>query len=80
MGIELSARLRTRISDLQDDLRPRLRAARWVPAANLHLMRVVIKDFGVSRRHAEVVMNGGECRVVDLKSKNGNASQWRAGA
>ena len=37
MGIELSARLRTRISDLQDDLRPRLRAARWVPAANLHL-------------------------------------------
>ena len=32
---------------------------------------VVIKDFGVSRRHAEVVLNGGECRVVDLKSKNG---------
>ncbi len=32
---------------------------------------VVIKDFGVSRRHAEVVVNGGECRVVDLKSKNG---------
>ena len=32
---------------------------------------VVINDLGVSRRHAEVVMNGGECLVVDLKSKNG---------
>ena len=32
---------------------------------------VVIKDFGVSRRHAEVVIDGEECRLVDLKSKNG---------
>ncbi len=37
LGIELSARLRAGISMLQDELRPRLRAARWVPAANLHL-------------------------------------------
>ena len=32
---------------------------------------VVIKDFGVSRRHAEVVMDGSRFRVIDLKSKNG---------
>lgn len=32
---------------------------------------VVIKDFGVSRRHAEVVHDGDRCRVVDLSSKNG---------
>jgi len=32
---------------------------------------VVIKDFGVSRRHAEVVIDGRDCRLVDLKSKNG---------
>ncbi|HSF16808.1 MAG TPA: adenylate/guanylate cyclase domain-containing protein [Vicinamibacteria bacterium] len=32
---------------------------------------VVIKDFGVSRRHAEVVVDGDHCRLVDLKSKNG---------
>ncbi|HEY7698729.1 MAG TPA: FHA domain-containing protein, partial [Vicinamibacteria bacterium] len=32
---------------------------------------VVIKDFGVSRRHAEVLIDGEECRLVDLKSKNG---------
>jgi len=32
---------------------------------------VVIKDFGVSRRHAEVLIDGEDCRLVDLKSKNG---------
>jgi adenylate cyclase len=32
---------------------------------------VVIKDFGVSRHHAKVVVDGDQCRVVDLKSKNG---------
>ena len=32
---------------------------------------VVIKDFGVSRRHAEVVIAGEDCRLVDLESKNG---------
>jgi len=32
---------------------------------------IVIKDFGVSRRHAEVVIDGEECRLKDLKSKNG---------
>lgn len=32
---------------------------------------VVIKDFGVSRRHAEVLVDGDHCRLVDLKSKNG---------
>ncbi len=36
-GIELSAGLRERIGALQDALRPRLRGARWVPVANLHL-------------------------------------------
>ena len=37
LGIELSGELRERIGSLQDELRPRLHAARWVPAANLHL-------------------------------------------
>jgi adenylate cyclase len=32
---------------------------------------VVIKDFGVSRRHAEVMIDGNHCRLVDLRSKNG---------
>jgi adenylate cyclase len=32
---------------------------------------IVIKDFGVSRRHAEVMVDGEHCRLVDLKSKNG---------
>lgn len=32
---------------------------------------VVIKDFGVSRHHAKVIVDGDQCRVVDLKSKNG---------
>ena len=32
---------------------------------------VVIKDFGVSRHHAKVTVDGDTCRVVDLKSKNG---------
>lgn len=32
---------------------------------------VVIKDFGVSRRHAEVMIDGDQCRLVDLRSKNG---------
>ena len=32
---------------------------------------IVIKDFGVSRHHAKVLVDGEECRLVDLKSKNG---------
>src|SRR3970282_2047352 len=32
---------------------------------------VVIKDFGVSRRHAEALIDGEDCGLVDLKSKNG---------
>jgi adenylate cyclase len=32
---------------------------------------IVIKDFGVSRHHAKVMVDGDTCRVVDLKSKNG---------
>jgi adenylate cyclase len=32
---------------------------------------IVIKDFGVSRKHAKVVADGDRCRLVDLKSKNG---------
>jgi adenylate cyclase len=32
---------------------------------------IVIKDFGVSRHHAKVTVDGDTCRVVDLKSKNG---------
>ncbi|TDI48370.1 MAG: RNA 2',3'-cyclic phosphodiesterase [Acidobacteria bacterium] len=36
-GIDLSEELRERIGALQAELRPRLHAVRWVPAANLHL-------------------------------------------
>src|SRR3990170_1846846 len=32
---------------------------------------VVIKDFGVSRHHAKVIVDGNQCRLVDLNSKNG---------
>ena len=32
---------------------------------------IVIKDFGVSRHHAKVIVDGDQCRLVDLKSKNG---------
>ena len=32
---------------------------------------IVIKDFGVSRHHAKVIVDGEQCRLVDLKSKNG---------
>jgi adenylate cyclase len=32
---------------------------------------IVVKDFGVSRHHAKVMVDGDMCRVVDLKSKNG---------
>ena len=32
---------------------------------------IVIKDFGVSRHHAKVIVDGEECLLVDLKSKNG---------
>ena len=32
---------------------------------------IVIKDFGVSRHHAKVMVDGEQCRLVDLKSKNG---------
>ena len=34
---------------------------------------IVIKDFGVSRLHAKVVLDGARCYLVDLKSKNGTA-------
>ena len=32
---------------------------------------IVVKDFGVSRHHAKVLVDGDTCRVMDLKSKNG---------
>jgi adenylate cyclase len=32
---------------------------------------IVVKDFGVSRHHAKVVVETETCRVVDLQSKNG---------
>ncbi len=32
---------------------------------------IVIKDFGVSRKHAKVIADGDRCRLIDLKSKNG---------
>jgi len=32
---------------------------------------VVLKDFGISRQHAKIVVDEDGCRIVDLKSKNG---------
>ena len=32
---------------------------------------IVIKDFGVSRKHAKVMTDGDRCRLIDLTSKNG---------
>jgi adenylate cyclase len=32
---------------------------------------VVLKDFGISRHHARLLVDGERCRLVDLKSKNG---------
>jgi len=32
---------------------------------------VVLKDFGISRQHAKVMVDEDGCRIVDLKSKNG---------
>jgi len=32
---------------------------------------LVVNDFGVSRHHAKVVVDNGECFVVDLNSRNG---------
>ncbi|MGE0456364.1 MAG: adenylate/guanylate cyclase domain-containing protein [Vicinamibacteria bacterium] len=32
---------------------------------------VCLKDFGISRQHAKVVVDGDQVRIVDLKSKNG---------
>ena len=34
--------------------------------------QIVLRDFGISRTHAKVVVaEDGNCRIVDLKSKNG---------
>src|SRR5262245_41669257 len=34
--------------------------------------QIVLRDFGISRNHARVVVSeGGEARIMDLKSKNG---------
>ncbi len=33
--------------------------------------QVVLKDFGISRNHAKIVVDGDGVRIVDLKSKNG---------
>ena len=32
---------------------------------------VVLKDFGISRQHAKIIVDEEGCRIVDLKSKNG---------
>src|SRR4029077_17052553 len=32
---------------------------------------VVLKDFGISRQHARIVVDEDGARIVDLKSKNG---------
>jgi adenylate cyclase len=32
---------------------------------------VCLKDFGISRQHAKLVVDGDQVRIVDLKSKNG---------
>ncbi|MFQ5792836.1 MAG: FHA domain-containing protein, partial [Acidobacteriota bacterium] len=47
-----------------------------IPAEGIVLGRspdndIVIKDFGVSRHHARVFLDGDRCRLLDLKSKNG---------
>ena len=49
LAIELSAELRSRLGELQDDLRQRLRAARWVPTANLHLTVRFVGEVTVER-------------------------------
>jgi adenylate cyclase len=33
--------------------------------------QVVLKDFGISRNHAKIVVDGDAIRIIDLKSKNG---------
>jgi len=33
--------------------------------------QVVLKDFGISRNHAKIVVDGDGVRILDLKSKNG---------
>jgi adenylate cyclase len=33
--------------------------------------QVVLKDFGISRNHAKIVVDGDGVRIIDLKSKNG---------
>jgi len=32
---------------------------------------VVLKDFGISRQHAKIIVDEEGCRIIDLKSKNG---------
>ena len=33
--------------------------------------QVVLKDFGISRQHAKIVVDEDGARILDLKSKNG---------
>ena len=32
---------------------------------------LIINDFGVSRHHSKIVINNGECYILDLNSRNG---------
>src|SRR3990172_4817881 len=32
---------------------------------------LIINDFGVSRHHAKVVLDNGQCCIIDLNSRNG---------
>ena len=40
--------------------------------------QVVLKDFGISRQHAKIVVDEDGARILDLKSKNGTTVNGRA--
>ena len=56
--------------DLGGPHRRRLEVGEWV-VGRASDCDVVVKDFGLSRRHAKLVVNEQEVRIADLKSKGG---------
>jgi ribosomal protein S14 len=56
--------------DTRGEQRLQLRPGEWVIGRGEDC-DVVVRDFGLSRRHARLVVSGDEVRVVDLKSKGG---------
>ena len=77
LAIELSAELRSRLGELQDDLRQRLRAARWVPTANLHLtVRFVGEVTTPGAQPAGQLLDEGEVfRVARFRCSKGSLSR-----